>query len=642
MGEPSKLAEFFAAETGPGRLIDLPVGKDGMKQALRLRLRGYRPRPLSPAESVELEHYAQGSVDHKRGREHGWGTVWRRPPDRWATSDTACSAGRGDGHEQTKPEGGEHTAAEGEPTETGDGQTGTEGGQQHKPFASMGAHFQAKVKWAWKRQKALEQAGVSVSRAVYGGTQYGFRMDPVFEVTLLRWKGDHVTSTSRYLRVREALDTLVPERLVHDLGLAALAGLAPLETPSPHVPRHVHPALLPGTGYPERLRGGDVLDWLKTTLTSRGVLPKKRNGVERANLLLHELEASFGNEALRAQYTMLLSDAGVVRWLPLPRPFGATRYLGIKVTAQVLPQSSDRPRPEVDLTLRAQGQDVSSRKKTRETSYSVGGEFHVQGGKDTGLGGLEGGGGYRWATERSTEDAEKTQKIFRVNPEKSHEFEHPLVFTVQLAVSTELPAIAVPLRAARAGLLHGADLLRYGREAADFWYAARPLAWSDEARMAGDIRVLVPAHLVQDGPAPRIEPVYGTGAAWHVLPITPDLPPRTATGRPPPRGRCWRRRCTRSPSPPRRRCTGGRRWPPRRSGRRLTCRRTAPGGSRAWTSARFAACATRTSPAPPCCSPTSWNCWPTCTRRRSDATTWSPVAPAGAISGRVTAQPWWA
>ncbi|MET7290353.1 protein-glutamine glutaminase family protein [Streptomyces sp. NPDC005573] len=513
-GSPGKLAAFFGAETGIGRTIPLPKSKDGWKQAIRLRLRGYRTRHLGDDDTVELEQYAQVGTDHRRGREHGW--------------QAGPSGSFGPQFHLGHGLGGKGAAAGGH----------GEGAESQKAFLTAGAHVRAGVRATRKKQKTAQRSGIAISRATYGGNEHGFRMDPVFEVTLQRWKGSRLTETTRYLRVRDAMETLVPERMVHDLGLTELAGIAPRQAAGPPV-RHIHPALLPGSGYPERLRADDVLPAIKADLRAHGVLRTETEpDTERANLLLRELENSFSGESLRNQYARLTAESGgVERWLPLPRPFGATTYLWVRVTAKVREIRSESPRPEVKLTLRVQTQDQHGTKRTKGRHYGVDVDAHVVGGKGDGEGGLQGGAGYEGATQRSTEAADRRMEIYRANPrDASHEFEHGMEFTVETGVSTELPEILeIPLRGATSLFRRGAGLLKRGRDAADWWDGHRPFVWSSERRIAGDVRILVPAHLVEEGPGFDPVPVLGAGAAWHRIPMAPDLaadrigePPRTA------------------------------------------------------------------------------------------------------------------
>ncbi|MEV6028399.1 protein-glutamine glutaminase family protein [Streptomyces sp. NPDC052036] len=513
-GSPGKLAAFFGAETGIGRTIALPKGKDGWKQAIRLRLRGYRPRHLVDDDKVELEQYAQVGADHQRGREHGWqgGPSGSLGPQFHLGHGLGSKGMAADAHVQ-----------------------GTEG---QKPFMAAGVHARVGVRATRKRKKTVQRSGTAITRATYGGNEHAFRMDPVFEVTFQRWKGSRLTETTRYLRVRDALETLVPERLVHDLALAELAGLAPRPAAGPPS-HHIHPALLPGSGYPERLRADNVLPAITAELRARGVLRTETEpDAERANLLLRELENSFSGESLRNQYARLTAEfGGVERWLPLPRAFGATTYLRVKVTAQVREATSESPRPDVRLTLRVQTQDQDGEKHTRGVHYGADVDAHVLGGKGDGEGGLEGGAGYEGAVERSAEEADRRLEIYRANPsDASHEFEHRLEFTVEMGVSTELPEILeIPLRGATSLFRRGAELFGRGRDAADWWYGHRPFVWSSERRLAGDVRILVSSHLVEDGPGLDPVPVPGTGAAWHRLPMQPALaadrigePPNTA------------------------------------------------------------------------------------------------------------------
>lgn len=515
MFSPLELAAHFGAETSRlGRPVELPDGADGWKQALRLRVRAYRPRHLNPGDGIELEQYTQGGAGQKRGREHAWGIG----------AEGAFGPQIHFGHGSIGKAGSQPGSAQ-----------EAEHEQEAGPFLSGGLHVHGGVGKEWKRQKSLERSQVDITRATYEGSAHSFRADPVFEISLVRWKGRRLTRTTRVLRVRDAIDLLAPERLVADLGLS---GLLPEETDAAQAQaasttesekaerpqRHVHPGLLPGTGYPERLRLDDVLDLIKAVLRHRGVLPTEAVvGEARLNQLVRELESSFSSEALRNQWPLLVGGAGVIRWLPLPRAFGAAKYLWIKVTARTLAATSDRPRPDVKLTLRSQAQDEVARKRARGNRYAGGVEGHLLGGRGRGEGGLQGGGGYQGGSEHAAEHADKHLEIHRANPvDASHEFEHPVVSTVEMGVTTELPDLLhVLLSGAKAGLLRGARALRLARQAAEWWYSHRPFLWTYEERTSGDVRLLVPEHVVEDGPAPDLEPVLGSEAAWHPAPLPP-------------------------------------------------------------------------------------------------------------------------
>ncbi|MCO5991547.1 hypothetical protein NE235_36075 [Actinoallomurus spadix] len=532
LAQPDKLAEYFPALAGrSGRFVALPKGADGMKQALRIRLRGYRPRHVNADGGTEIEQYVQGTAQQKTASAHkgaAGGTFSAGPQFRLGAEARPP-------HSLSPEEGLFGDAVPG-----GDAVTDTHGASSGTVHAASGAGGQDSAvekehpwggriqvtghggaTWERKREKGRDLGSIAISRATYGGTTHTYRMDPVFEVTLFRRKGSRRTMVTRYLRVTDAMDLLVPERRIFDLGLTAPGVTPPVPRPPTH---HVPPALLKGMSYPETLDGDQVLDRIKERLRGRGLLRAFFDGEERPNLLWRLIESAYSSDALRNQYNGALTGSGVVRWVPVPLPFGGTRYLWIRVRARTGAATEQLDRPEVKLTLR----DETLAESIESEGFSRGWEAGVQvrarvgrEGHGQGHGGPEFGGGYERKSGHGSEETAKTLEIHRAGTQEgSLESRNPLDFKVELGLSAEPPEILdVPLRLVKAGVV-GLGRLAQARELGDAWYGNRPFIWYhvDEPGpdgVKGDVRLLVPRSIaVLDAPGEPIAPVVGTDPQW--------------------------------------------------------------------------------------------------------------------------------
>jgi hypothetical protein len=221
---------------------------------------------------------------------------------------------------------------------------------------------------------------------VYQGPVHTYLADPVFEVTLYRWRrgsrfSSHgATQETRYLRVRDGLEFVVPERRVTDLGLPLPQGTAPAQPRPPE--RFVDPSLLPAVSHPEVLQGGAVLPRIQQWLAEQHLLRSQpgRPQEYRPSLLLQELEASFSSEALLTQFHVL-TTSGVTRWLPVPSAFGVTRYLWVKVTAEIGPALSQLDRPDAWLMTRAESAAHTGEDQNSSTSTALGGNVRIRAGE---------------------------------------------------------------------------------------------------------------------------------------------------------------------------------------------------------------------------------------------------------------------
>ncbi|MCO5975019.1 hypothetical protein [Actinoallomurus soli] len=508
LNRPDKLAQYFPALTGKkGRIVSLPRGRDGLKQAFRIRLRGYRPRHAGASGSTEIEQYAQGTRVHKYGGEHKLkgGSSFAAGPQLRMGSEA--------GKQVVSPEDGP--------------ETGHSAGGEHE--GSMGGRVQVTIQdhagFTWKKEQSKTRGNIGISRATYGGTTHTYRTDPVFEVTLIRWRRGYRSKTTRYLRATDAMDLLIPQRRIFDLGLTAPG----VTRPVPQAPtRHVPPGLLPGMSYPETMNADQVLDKIKQQLRHHGVLKEFFEGEDRPNLLAQELDAAFSGDALRNNWR-LLTGSGVTRWIPVPQPFGGTRYVFVRVTAAVGTATSQLPRPEVKLTLRDEGQREESRE--RSAAFTYGGGADVRGrvgrkGHGDGHGGVEAGVDFTAESSHGTEAHEKTLKIYRAGTrEGSLEFEHPLAFRIEVGLNTELPELLnVPVRGLREAVI-GLGRLAADPKAGDRWYSHRPFVWHTVIEpdapdgVTGDVRLLVPQSIaILDAPPVGLKPALGDTPAWDARP----------------------------------------------------------------------------------------------------------------------------
>jgi hypothetical protein len=241
------------------------------------------------------------------------------------------------------------------------------------------------------------------------------------------------------------------------------------------------------------------------------------------------------------QFPVLLGG-GVSRWLTVPSAFG-DRYLWVRVTADVGRPEEQLDRPDVRLTLRNQALRQRSEATATSSGWTVGGQ--VRGG----IGGLalghpvHGGheveAGYRWDSESSHEEAEKSMEIYRAQTrEGSVEFQHEVAFHIEMGITREMPAaVGGPASLVRKPALAVAGWTGHRRDAMLWWQSHKPFVQrfpeplstggrfharpqntsdgpltlvgahdpvlrDDAGTIRGDVRLLVPRHLVVDGRLP--------------------------------------------------------------------------------------------------------------------------------------------
>jgi hypothetical protein len=265
---------------------------------------------------------------------------------------------------------------------------------------------------------------------------------------------------------------------------------------------------------------------MKQWLAEQGLLRAESGETEKhqSSLLLQELERSFSSDALLSQFTLLITT-GVMRWLPVPWAFGATRYLWANVTAEIGQPVSQLSRPELRLMTRGKAIRETSQYTAADTKGQFGAELQAKAGATGGeVGGIEVGGSYYRGTEVGTAQKEMFTEVFwgQANG-SSEEFAHPLTFRVEMGITAEMPEVlSAPGRGVRGGALGVAGWVGRRREVAEWWHRHEPFVRRfppperpEEGVVRGDMRLIVPSHLVvHKAPLPVPEPAYGT-AAWE-------------------------------------------------------------------------------------------------------------------------------
>ncbi|MFI2188171.1 glycosyltransferase [Streptomyces sioyaensis] len=391
-----------------------------------------------------------------------------------------------------------------------------------------------------------------VTRATYAGPVHTYRSDVVVEVTAIRWKGGTTESKTTYLHITQGMDSLVPHRLVGDLGLAVPEHVqermdgddkTPAPRRGPHrllgdgvteVPlrRYREPTLGVLTGHVEQLRGAGVLTHIAQVLRERGLLP--RDAVLRPHLRMQALRHRFSEEALAANLPALLGN-GVHAWMPITGAFGQTRFISIRVTAKAFEAVEHWTRPETTLMLGGERSTALSDKQVAATDRKVTGEAEGRG--SVGSVKFSGGGEAGWLSKSSDTRwiSKNTKDVFRVKTrEGSQEFTHPLRYRVEINVAAQGPhAVHWMGTRVRDGVLTLGSLssrfLGTGNEVAAFWYSHQVGSWSSDSAaegkvIDGSVRTLVPDHLTSAQPRAHVDPeaplidhqnTLGKRVHWH-------------------------------------------------------------------------------------------------------------------------------
>ncbi|WP_213454518.1 toxin glutamine deamidase domain-containing protein [Rhizomonospora bruguierae] len=362
---------------------------------------------------------------------------------------------------------------------------------------------------------------IDITRATYNDTVHVYRGAAVFEITATRTKdGASESSRPRYVEVQDAMDLLAADRAAEDLGLDR----PPADLAAAAEPRVlIDEALLPAVGHPERMRANRVAQTLLSIVEDlqRGRRIATGEGVE---LLKRALVGRFGSRKLEPQF-LALNGQGVSGWFPVPGPYGSVQYMWVRVTGRPAgAPSSDRPRERVSLTLRGETHDATSNTSSSGYGWAASFQYHGRGAWDSDgdtLGGL-GHTDYRQSDSGVVGKQEESKDIFRSGPKKSHEFEYPMDFTIDVALASEMPQVVkLIIDTARTVLFGGARVAGvWGPElelaVVEFWYNHDLFSWRDERRTTGDVRLIVPQYLTRPASAPA--------GGWRVLDVIEEEP----------------------------------------------------------------------------------------------------------------------
>ncbi|MFF8901561.1 glycosyltransferase [Streptomyces lydicus] len=402
------------------------------------------------------------------------------------------------------------------------------------------------------QQHEAQHGAGGVTRATYAGPVHTYRSDVVVEVTAIRWKGGTTESETTYLHITQGMDSLVPHRLVSDLGLAVPEHVqtrmdeddkTPAPRRGPHrllddgvteVPlrRYREPTLGVLTGHVEQLHGAGVLTHIEQVLRERGLLP--RDAVPRPNLRMQALRHRFSEEALAGNLPALLGN-GVHAWMPLTGAFGQTRFVSIRVTAKAFEAVEHWTRPETTLLLGGERSTALSEKQVAATDRKVTGEAEGRG--SVGSVKFSGGGEAGWLSKSSDTRwiSKNTKDVFRVKTrDGSQEFTHPLRYRVEINGVAQGPHVVhwLGTRVKDGVLTLGSLSSRFlgtGNEVAAFWYSHQVGSWSSDSAaegkvIDGSVRTLVPDHLTSVQPRAHVDPevplidrrhTLGKGVHWH-------------------------------------------------------------------------------------------------------------------------------
>ncbi|MFF7705289.1 scabin-related ADP-ribosyltransferase [Streptomyces lydicus] len=403
-----------------------------------------------------------------------------------------------------------------------------------------------------QQQHEAQHGAGGVTRAGYAGPVHAYRSDVVVEVTAIRWKGGTTESATTYLHLAQGMDSLVPHRLVSDLGLAVPEHVqarmdeddkTPAPRRGPHrllddgvteVPlrRYTERTLGVLTGHVEQLHGAGVLAHIEQVLRERGLLP--RDAVPRPNLRMQALRHRFSEEALAGNLPALLGN-GVHAWMPITGAFGQTHFVSIRVTAKAFEAVEHWTRPETTLLLGGERSTALSEKQVAATERKVTGEAEGRG--SLGSVKFSGGGEAGWLSKSSDTRwiSKNTKDVFRVKTaEGSQEFTHPLRYRVEINGAAQGPHVVhwLGTRVKDGVLTLGSLSSRFldtGNEVAAFWYSHQVGSWSSDSAaegkvIDGSVRTLVPDHLTSVQPRAHVDPevplidrrhTLGKGVHWH-------------------------------------------------------------------------------------------------------------------------------
>ncbi|MFG3113672.1 hypothetical protein ACGF4C_04700 [Streptomyces sp. NPDC048197] len=390
-----------------------------------------------------------------------------------------------------------------------------------------------------------QQGAGGQTRATYAGPVHAYRSDVVLEVTAIRWKGGTTESETTYLHIGQGMDSLVPHRLVSDLGLAVPDHVQehidgddghPAPRRGPHrllddgvteapLRRYREPALGVLTGHAEQLHAAGVLTHIQQVLQERGLLP--HDAGLRPDLRMQALRHRFSEEALAGNLPALLGN-GVHAWMPITGAFGQTHFVAIRVTAKAFEAVEHWRRPETTLMSGGERSTVLSDKQVVASDRKVTGEAEARG--SVGSVKFGGGGEAGWLSKSSDTrwTSTNTKDVFRLKTrEGSQEFTHPLRYRVEIDVAAQGPhAVHWMGTRVRDGVLAlgslSARFLGTGNEVAAFWYGHQVGSWSSDTAaegkvIDGSLRTLVPDHLTTAQPRAQVDPEAALIDRGHTL-----------------------------------------------------------------------------------------------------------------------------
>ncbi len=459
---PSYLEANLGSLMSPdGLTVRLP-DRDGRQQAVRLRLGLTGLEHTASGPGVEYEHYRN--------------------------ANTRVQDGRG---------GSMSVAAQ--------GQVGVRAGlhlhddpaYEDKIVVDVGAAVNA----ARATSRSRATGAMDIARGTYGNDHpsHFYESGLWVEMTPIRWQGHTVEEgPAAGFSVNRIVDLVVPEQVARHLGLPG---------PAPHVPevtdhrQYIAPELALSSGYVEHLDSAGVLPEVVAALRAQGVLFP---GEERtASPLMEVLRARY-DELVLAGNLVALGD-GVTTWLPVKDAFGFTKYVGVRVSADVLTGEHTAERPDMKLMLRSERTSAETSGHQTTTGWSGRALLRYTRSTDF-IGGTEAGLGLGRDSMNSRSEGTGVKEIDRVQTyDPSHEFTHPVQYRIEIAYSHEPPPGLEQLRNGvrevqrRIAMITGNDVGR-------FWETQRLIT---TRFVSGELRLIVPEHLTMH--VAEREPVAGTG-----------------------------------------------------------------------------------------------------------------------------------
>ncbi|WP_055588239.1 toxin glutamine deamidase domain-containing protein [Streptacidiphilus griseoplanus] len=534
---PARLEQFFGLLTdGLGREVRLP-DHDGWETTLNLQMRAYAPRPLQLTKAkTEIEHYLK--------HQSKYGTAKAQSKSVSLQGSTSAMVRLGSDQGGSGIVLADH--AEVRVAQPSHSQSRAPGGR----LVAL-AHGDVGAEWGSTHEKT--DGAIEISRGTYDSEAVaGYRSDPGFLATITRRRGGRTETSRRFVRVSGAMDLLVPNRRIEDLGLPGKAtdpaqdlsaeGAKPVEDPSKRL-TYLGDRLWTTSVWPEVLKADGVVPEIVQRLRERNILPleKDKESIEQVRLR-ETVAAVFRSEALKSGHSALLGS-GFGGWFPITERGGAVRYVWINVFAEGLdPAHAQRDRAEITLTLRSEGvtevKDVGKQGVSASVGVTVSGRAgdHQAVTNQQGHGGIEYSRGSDWQRGQTNTSVKKSTQIYRANTKDgSVEFEHRMHFRVQLGMTLKMPEFLRPF------VHYGYVLYNViGNALADAPRAGTvtqeptPWTWYDNGMGAGrtvpgEVRFLIPQHLTV--PAPAVGPMpapfertWGENARWLRLPSA-DLPP---------------------------------------------------------------------------------------------------------------------